>query len=143
MQLIPVAGLRFAEGKNRLSSTIISLINTGKEYIIREGIVPANCISRLIFAVRSFSIVKEKSVNEYFNNLQNNSIQYLKKSETSLEALNSSLHNLNPENVLKRGYTITSLNGLIVKNARSLKEGDLIDTRFSDGEVRSKVDKQK
>jgi exodeoxyribonuclease VII large subunit len=143
MRLIPVAGLKIAEGKNRLSSDIISLINTGKECIIREGIVPANCISRLVFAVRSYSAEKENSIIKYLNDLQNNSVRYLIESGKSLETLNSNLNILNPENVLKRGYTITSLNGLIVKNASSLKEGDLIDTRFSDGEVRSKVNKQR
>jgi len=38
-----------------------------------------------------------------------------------------------------RGYTITSLNGKIIKKSVMLKKDDMIDTRFSDGSVSSKV----
>ena len=51
----------------------------------------------------------------------------------------SSLKILDPENVLKRGYTITSLSGKIIKKRVQLKKDDMIDTRFSDGSVSSKV----
>jgi exodeoxyribonuclease VII large subunit len=51
----------------------------------------------------------------------------------------NSLKMLNPENVLKRGYTITSLNGKILKKCKKVKKEDLLDTKFSDGSIRSKV----
>lgn len=46
---------------------------------------------------------------------------------------------LDPVNVLKRGYTITSLNGKILKKCEQIKKEDVLDTKFSDGSVRSKV----
>jgi len=46
---------------------------------------------------------------------------------------------LDPANVLKRGYTITSLNGKILKKCEQIKKEDVLDTKFSDGSVRSKV----
>ncbi len=46
---------------------------------------------------------------------------------------------LNPENVLKRGYTITSLNGKILKSSKGLKKDDIIDTLFTDGIISSNV----
>jgi exodeoxyribonuclease VII large subunit len=51
----------------------------------------------------------------------------------------NSLKMLDPENVLKRGYTITSLNGKILKKCQQIKKEDILDTKFSDGSVRSKV----
>ena len=46
---------------------------------------------------------------------------------------------LNPENVLKRGYTITYKEGTIVKSKAVLHPDDEIETRFADGTVKSKI----
>ena len=143
MKLIPVAGLKIAEEKKKLSASIIAIINIGKEYLFREKITPANFKSRLSISVRSYSEERENSVNKYLADLKMNSIKYLKISSNSIEALNTNLLILSPGNVLKRGYTMTSLNGRIVKNAGTLKEGDIIDTQFSDGVVSSKVVEKK
>ncbi|MGV8962492.1 MAG: exodeoxyribonuclease VII large subunit [Candidatus Saccharimonadaceae bacterium] len=44
-----------------------------------------------------------------------------------------------PENMLKRGYSITTCNGKTIKSVANLEVGDIIQTRFSDGEVDSKI----
>lgn len=44
-----------------------------------------------------------------------------------------------PENMLKRGYSITTCNGKTVKSVANLSVGDIIQTRFSDGVVDSKI----
>ncbi len=44
-----------------------------------------------------------------------------------------------PENILKKGYTLTLQNGKIIKNTSQLKKGDKITTRFADGEVESVI----
>ncbi|MBN2635168.1 MAG: exodeoxyribonuclease VII large subunit, partial [Prolixibacteraceae bacterium] len=46
---------------------------------------------------------------------------------------------LNPENVLKRGYSLTLKDGKIVKSAGQLNINDVIETQFSDGSVKSKI----
>lgn len=143
MKLIPLAGLKIADEKNKLSVNIISMINTGKEYLFREEIVPANFKSRLISVVRFYSGERENRVIKYLTDLKINSLKYLKQSVNRLEILNNNLVFLSPENVLKRGYTITSLNYRVVKSAVILKNGDIIDTQFSDGTVKSKVTEDK
>jgi exodeoxyribonuclease VII large subunit len=50
---------------------------------------------------------------------------------------------LNPENVLQRGYSITSMNGRILKDNSQIKEGDTIDTQLYKGSLRSKVVERK
>jgi exodeoxyribonuclease VII large subunit len=44
-----------------------------------------------------------------------------------------------PEYILKRGYTLTLREGKIVKRATALASGNEMTTRFTDGEVKSKV----
>jgi exodeoxyribonuclease VII large subunit len=46
---------------------------------------------------------------------------------------------LDPVNVLKRGFTLTSRDGVIIKSAGEIHEEDTIDTQFSDGQIKSKV----
>ena len=47
---------------------------------------------------------------------------------------------LDPSLLLKRGYSITLHNGRAVRSAGELKAGDVITTRFAEGEIESKVD---
>lgn len=56
--------------------------------------------------------------------------------------LERALEILNPENVLRRGYTLTLKNGRIIKTASGLSPGDMIKTRFIDGDVESRVQKK-
>jgi exodeoxyribonuclease VII large subunit len=48
---------------------------------------------------------------------------------------------LNPENVLNRGYTLTLKDGEIIKSAKQLARNEEIETKFTDGKVRSKITK--
>lgn len=45
----------------------------------------------------------------------------------------------NPQNVLKKGYSITYKNGKVVKSASNLREGDCVSTQLCDGEMASIV----
>ena len=141
MKLIPVAGVKIADEKKKLSASIMSIINLGKEYLIRETIIPAGFRSRLTSVVKSFSGEKENRMINYITDLKAKSFNYLTQSAKRVDGFSTNLIMLNPENVLKRGYTVTSLNGKIIKSAGTLKDGDKIDTRFSDGTVASNVEK--
>ena len=143
MKLIPLAGLKIMEEKKKLSTYIIAMINTGKEYLIRDEITPANFKSRLTSAVKSYTIERENSIVKYFSDLKTYSTRYLQSSSTGIETLKNNLGILSPDNVLKRGFSITSIDGRIVKSAGMLKNGDAIITQFSDGSIKSKVVEKK
>jgi exodeoxyribonuclease VII large subunit len=46
---------------------------------------------------------------------------------------------IHPENVLKRGYTITTKEGKVIKSVKQLNVNEEIETRFADGSVKSKI----
>jgi exodeoxyribonuclease VII large subunit len=46
---------------------------------------------------------------------------------------------MDPSNVLKRGYSLTLINGKALKSYEQVKESDLIETLLADGSVTSKV----
>jgi exodeoxyribonuclease VII large subunit len=63
----------------------------------------------------------------------------LESKHQALKNIEKNIHNMSPESVLKRGYSITLLNGRAVKNVDTLKKGDTIQTRVSGGVIESTV----
>lgn len=64
---------------------------------------------------------------------------FLQSVKYKFRLLESNLRLLNPDNILKRGYTITSFDGKIVSNPEILHRDDVITTRFYNGKIKSKV----
>jgi exodeoxyribonuclease VII large subunit len=139
MKLLPAVRLLISGERALLSGKIIEMINTGKEYILKAGIVPANHKSRLISAAGLFSAAKYSILERTRSDMVNLTSNILKKKQTLTDSFENTLKILDPVNVLKRGYTITSLNGKIIKSSNETSENDIIDTRFGDGSVKSKV----
>jgi exodeoxyribonuclease VII large subunit len=113
------------------------------QYTSDAGLVLINHASRLTAAAKSFSQTKKYSVDSLLTSLKSKTLNYTNIKNAKLNILEVSLNILNPDNVLKRGYTITSLKGKIIKAKSDLKEDDVIDTTFSDGKVKSRVIRMK
>ena len=116
--------------KNALISKVCFMeekLNSLKEmYVLRE---PFNLI-----------LQHEQGVDSLLQDL-NLKIRFaLKIKNENFNAIVGKLDVLSPLNILNRGYSITSTDsGRIIKEAKNIKEGDLITTRLSRGEIRSKV----
>lgn len=83
---------------------------------------------------------QEKSVIENLHKMmQLSSKQMLTIQNKELENLEEKIHLLHPHNVLKRGYSITRLNGKALTKPEDAKEGDVLVTELSEGEVVSRV----
>ena len=63
----------------------------------------------------------------------------IEKEEKRVAMFFNTLEILNPENIIKRGYTITYKNGKIAKSLQNLETGDVIETKFSDGLIKSAI----
>jgi exodeoxyribonuclease VII large subunit len=74
--------------------------------------------------------------------LSSGSILFLKNRNNDLENVKKNIHNMSPENVLKRGYSITLLNGKSVKNAEDVKTGDILQTTLYQGKIKSRVENE-
>ncbi len=57
----------------------------------------------------------------------------------SLELIEKSMKSVDPEHILRRGYSITLIDGKVVKSALDIKPGDRLISRFADGMVDSEV----
>lgn len=72
-------------------------------------------------------------------NITPNILYKLDKNKSHLETLEQKLELLNPENILKKGYSLTIKDGKIITDASELKGGDTITTKLSIGTINSKV----
>lgn len=72
-------------------------------------------------------------------NITPNILYKLEKNKSHLETLEQKLELLNPENILKKGYSLTIKDGKIITDASELKDGDTITTKLNVGTINSKV----
>lgn len=65
--------------------------------------------------------------------------QTLRDHQQKLEKMESICQSMHPENVLRRGFSITTKNGKAIASATETEPGDLLETRLRDGLIRSKA----
>jgi exodeoxyribonuclease VII large subunit len=85
----------------------------------------------------------EAVVIQLQNKLEIQPILYLKNSELALENIEKNIQIMDPINVLKRGFSITYLNGKAVKDVSQLEEGAAINTMLFSGTIDSTITKIK
>lgn len=56
-----------------------------------------------------------------------------------LELIEKTLEAVNPLHILSRGYSLTTVNGKVVRNADNLTPGNIVTTRFASGEAEMSV----
>ena len=139
IRLLPLARILISDIKEKLSGKVIEIINIGKESTFKAGLIQANQKSRLLSGVKSFSTMKVTDLERKRKSIITFTLNTLTKNNVRMEGLRNNLNILQPENVLRRGYTITSVNGKIIRNSREVLMDDIIDTQFVDGSVSSKV----
>jgi len=113
------------------------LSNNIRDFLHRKEIEMNRITDKLTNKVRQSFLTCETNLKVKAGQLVYFANSYFKNREKHLEFLEKQ-NNLNdPLEILKRGYTLTFLDGKIVKQASQLKNGNLIKTKFNDGIVAS------
>lgn len=89
--------------------------------------------------VSLFSTRMLARLDNIFLQLQSSAQRRLLAHKHKLELLEQTVESLDPKRLLKRGYTMTLLNGKLMSDSASLKEGDEIETLFAKGKIKSIV----
>lgn len=84
--------------------------------------------------------MRKQYLKEHQKSIKVESEKMQKQAMQKLQFLEEKTQMLHPGNVLKRGYSITRINGKSVKEASSLFINDEIETEFYQGKVKSKVE---
>lgn len=139
VRLSPVARIMLSNVRDRLSSKIMDINNIGRERIFRAALIPANHRSILSSSVKSLFSGVNADIESKKQSIISATVNFIKANNLRAQGLESKLQLLNPDNVLQRGYSITSLNGRILKNSRQIKQGDLIHTQLFTGALSSMI----
>ena len=84
-------------------------------------------------------IDKAYNYNDLIKRLRNNINILLDNKKNNYINLLSKLEVLNPVTTLKRGYSVTKINGKVLTNRSNVKNGDILMTSIVDGEIESVV----
>ena len=68
--------------------------------------------------------------------------QSVQKANSRLRLLESKINLMMPENVLKKGYSISTVDGKVLKSAAEAKQGKKMVTRLYDGEIESIIERK-
>jgi exodeoxyribonuclease VII large subunit len=98
---------------------------------------------------RQSQMIKEVSLRRLSNenyflaaakkDLKMHTLQLLREKQAELHSLQQRTTLMDPELLLKRGYSMTFKDGVLLKRPDQTESGDLIETRLSGGSIRSTV----
>ena len=135
-----------AKVKQRMDMEKIRLLNYAQKIPILFSVVRTRqeaLLGQLLVKMRSSIGYRLQDERHRLIVLQNNMQPVLYRKLTDerhqLDLLSQRLISLDPNRLLKRGYSITLKNGRTVRDVSQLKEGDELETRFENGTVRSVV----
>lgn len=92
---------------------------------------------------KSNQLLSEKNdlLEQHKRELQIRLQEGLKLQVNKIDSFNEKARLMDPARVLKRGYSLTYLEGKLLKSISGLKAGDELTTRLADGEVISRIKK--
>ncbi len=116
----------------RIQQYSVFLLKMQKEYI-------GNLINNTKGGVNTLYVTMNSEIKHITFNLKKDSLVQLSRIKMLLKGLENNLVNMSPRKVLKRGYSITLVNGISIKNIKQVKENEIIETIVFDGIINSVV----
>jgi len=116
----------------RIQQYSVFLLKMQKEYI-------DNLLNNTKRGVNALYVTMNSEIKHLTANLKKDSMVQLNRIKMMQNGIENNIVNMNPRNVLKRGYSITLANGTSIKNIKQVKENELIETIVFDGKINSVV----
>lgn len=129
------------------SKSNLAAIASALPYMTKNRILSANrTIDALARDVQHSAIGKISAAQTYLKTmsdaLANAAPKAIANQDKRLKALENIVEALSPQKTLKRGFSLTKVNGKTVKSIDQLADNDVITTYLADGEITSVVNKK-
>jgi exodeoxyribonuclease VII large subunit len=98
---------------------------------------------KLLSSLKTLGNNRATQLLSYQKDLKLHIKQLLTKENTRLDRTEQAIKHLDPENILKRGYSITYLNGKAIRDVHTTERGSIIHTKVYKGLITSKVEEIK
>lgn len=128
------AGEQISSLQNRTAATARLIVRVNNEKL-------GFCLETMSRSYRKMLTASGASTQRLADSLFRSAKNVITTADGRTGRLEESLRHLDPKEILRRGFTLTSLNGIIVRSAGELDAGDTIKTHFAEGTVSSKVEK--
>ena len=128
------------EQQSELKQLTIGARNKTNRFVILQNHLLDQSGNKLNFAFHKQMLKCKNQLNQIQNLTKIRSTETIRTEKKNLNSIQEKLRLVDPQNILKRGYSLTMLNGKIVKSVNQIKKDDLLETRLSDGIVESKVE---
>lgn len=134
-----VAGSKLAKNKHEIENLSRVMLKRSRSLIRRERDAQALILRNLKREVLTFCNSNNKVLNVTKDCLFERIAHHTARQRELIANLARIITNMDPINVLKRGYSITMVNGKALKNSGQVKAGDIMDTLLHDGKIISKT----
>lgn len=125
---------RIIEMAGSLAYAVNGALNAAGEHL-------SSLRNRTAATARLIVRVKREQTGYQSETLRRTTSGLLRSAAEMTDRLENALRHLDPAGVMRRGFTLTSRNGIIVRSQSELKPGDNITTHFEAGEAASTVNR--
>ena len=141
---LAIPSIKNSINKNKYHLSILSeqLKNNYRKTIQSETIQLSDFSNQLKNKTERIISKKKDGIVFVKNQFKSNNRLIFQKLNLSLENISNKIELLNPENILKRGYSITYKNGKRIKDFNKIQENDEIITQLFSGFIRSNIRKK-
>lgn len=116
-----------------------SIIFETNKRLIEEAAILNTLVTKYSYIIKDRTKDQLNKLDIISEKIKNAAIRVLQDQKHILESKEQYIEHNSPENILKKGYTLTLSGKKIIKSKAGVKKGDNIVTRFADGEVESLV----
>lgn len=127
------------ECENHIVEMAESLSSAAGDSITSAGEHLASLLNRTTATARLHIRVKSEQLLHYTENLRKTGNNSIRSANDTANRLDQSLKLLDPASVMRRGFTITTKRGKIIRSAADLQPGDSLLTHFVNGKASSTV----
>jgi exodeoxyribonuclease VII large subunit len=115
------------------------LFQRSARFLIHSKEYQSDTVYKLRTGTLTFCNARKQEIKHCVFSFRKDINASLKQKDADILNLTRSVANMQPENVLKRGYSITMFKGKAVTEVGQLKENDMLETRFAGGSISSEV----
>ncbi|MDQ2656791.1 MAG: exodeoxyribonuclease VII large subunit [Bacteroidota bacterium] len=115
------------------------LLKQSNMNLLRQEQFQAAIVARLRGSAHALRNHHYQYVMQCSSLMRKAALSFIRQEKTSLENVIRTVSNMHPQNVLKRGYSITRLNGKALSAAAGVNASNIIETTLADGTIISEV----
>lgn len=138
-RIVHEATLRMDGERRHLAQVEAFVPSMATQLIEREKLRIKNFSTSVPLASNSITTREHTRLDGYRNLLEPAAAAAISKAREKLRSTFGMIEVLKPENTLKRGYSITRVNGKAIREADGLSSGAVIETQLGSGSIKSSV----